>query len=127
MQNWLKLGDYNAICDSCGRKFKASTMRKRWDGLFVCHEDFEYKHPQLSLKVQGDKQQVPIPRPEPIADTFLSYCNIWTNSPLANYGTAGCATVGGNTNIALIASIFSANAISGYAIAGYSTPGVFHA
>jgi len=90
MQNWLKLGDYNAICDSCGRKFKASTMRKRWDGMFVCKEDFEYKHPQLSLKVRGDKQYVPIPRPEPTADTFIAVCYIWDRAAYADLGTADC-------------------------------------
>ena len=90
MQNWLKLGDYNCICDSCGRKFKASTMRKRWDGMFVCKEDWEPKHPQLSLKVHGDKQTVPIPRPEPTQDTFIAYCSIWTSSCYADMGTADC-------------------------------------
>jgi hypothetical protein len=125
MQNWLKLGDYNAICDSCGRKFKASTMRKRWDGLFVCHEDFEYKHPQLSLKVQGDKQQVPIPRPES-NDLFLEFCDIWKSSPMADFGTADCAYVGGNTSIPLLIDVFNPVAVAGYAIAGRAIPGVLH-
>jgi hypothetical protein len=126
MQNWLKLGDWNAICDSCGRKFKASTMRKRWDGLFVCHEDFEYKHPQLSLKVQGDKQQVPIPRPEPTNDTFLSFCDIWSSSPMADFGTADCAFVGGNTSVQVLINIYNPVAIANYAITGRSIPGVLH-
>ena len=94
MQNWLKLGDYNVVCDSCGRKFKASTMRKRWDGMFVCKEDFEPKHPQLSLKVHSDKQQVPIPRPEPIQDTFVPYCTLLGNSGISGYAVSGCSTSG---------------------------------
>ena len=126
MQNWLKLGDYNAVCDSCGRKFKASTMRKRWDGMFVCKEDFEPKHPQLSLKVRSDKQQVPIPRPEPVQDTFLPYCDIWTSSPMAGFGTADCAYVGGNTSIQVLINVFNPVAVAGYAIAGRSIPGVLH-
>ena len=64
MRNWLKWGDYNAICDSCGRKFKASMLQKRWDGLFVCKEDWEIKQPQLNIRIRGDKQAVPIPRPQ---------------------------------------------------------------
>lgn len=91
MQNWLKLGDYNAICDSCGRKFKASTMRQRWDGLFVCKEDYEIKHPQLSLRVHGDKQTVPIPRPDPVEDEYLLVCYIWERSAYADMATADCA------------------------------------
>jgi len=93
MRNWLKLGDYNAICDSCGRKFKASTMMKRWDGVFVCKEDWEIKHPQLSLRVQGDKQWVPIPRPEAI-DTFINACNIINSQGKAGISIAGCAVAG---------------------------------
>ena len=125
MQNGLKLGDYNVVCDSCGRKFKASTMRKRWDGLLVCREDFEHKHPQLSLKVQGDKQQVPIPRPE-APDQFLEFCDIWKSSPMADFGTADCAYVGGNTNIPLLINVFNPVAVAGYAIAGRAIPGVLH-
>jgi len=90
MQNWLKLGDWNVICDSCGRKFKASTMKKRWDGLLVCSEDFEVKHPQLSLRVHGDKQIVPLPRPE-APDIFLHFCTIITVQGKADIGTADCA------------------------------------
>jgi len=127
MQNWLKLGDWNAICDSCGRKFKASTMRKRWDGFFVCTEDFEIKHPQLSLKVHGDKQTVPIPRPEPIADTFISpFCDIWNSSPMADFGVADCAFVGGNTSIPVLINVFNPLAVAGVAIAGRAITGVIN-
>jgi hypothetical protein len=94
MQNWLKLGDYNAICDSCGRKFKASTMLKRWDGLFVCKEDWEPKHPQLSLRAVSDKQEVPIPRPEPVTDTFVKVCDIFSSQGLAGVSISGCAIAG---------------------------------
>jgi hypothetical protein len=125
MQNWLKLGDWNVVCDSCGRKFKASTMRKRWDGFLVCKDDFEVKHPQLSLKVHGDKQTVPIPRPE-AEDQFLEFCDIWTSSPMADFGTADCAYVGGNTNIQVLIDVFNPVAVAGYAIAGRSIPGVLH-
>ena len=125
MQNWLKLGDWNVVCDSCGRKFKASTMRKRWDGFLVCKDDFEVKHPQLSLKVHGDKQTVPIPRPE-AEDQFLEFCDIWTSSPMADFGTADCAYVGGNTSIQVLIDVFNPVAVAGYAIAGRSIPGVLH-
>lgn len=94
MQNWLKLGDYNAICDSCGRKYKASTMRKRWDGLLVCEEDWEPRHPQLSLKVHGDKQTVPMPRPEPSVDTFINICTYEGLSSVSGLAVAGCMIAG---------------------------------
>ena len=94
MKNWLKLGDYNCICDSCGRKFKASTMRKRWDGLFVCEDDFEIKHPQLTLRVHSDKQMVPIPRPDVVTDIFINYCNIINSQGISGISVSGCAVSG---------------------------------
>ena len=93
MRNWLQLGDYNAICDSCGRKYKASTMLKRWDGLFVCKEDYEIRHPQLSLRVHGDKQTVAIPRPDPIQDVFINSCNIVNSQGIIGIGIVGCMVV----------------------------------
>ena len=32
----LVRGDWNAICDRCGFKFKASELKKTWDNLYVC-------------------------------------------------------------------------------------------
>lgn len=117
MKNWLKLGDYNCICDSCGRKFKASTMRKRWDGLFVCEEDFEIKHPQLSLKVHADKQMVPIPRPDPVEDTFIPVTYICTSdgtTAITNLAVAGCSIAGKAQGFIMA----NRNAIAGTAVAG---------
>ena len=125
MKNWLDLGNYNGICDSCGRKFKANTMRKRWDGLFVCKDDYEIRHEQLSLRVRGDKQTVPIPRPE-AEDQFIRTCDAWTSSPMADFGVADCATVGGISSIAILIDVFSPSAVAGYAIAGRSIAGVPH-
>jgi hypothetical protein len=118
MKNWLKLGDYNAICDSCGRKFKASTMSKRWDGLFVCKEDLEPRHPQLSLRVKGDIQTVPIPRPEPVVDTFLAFCDVVSSAPMADFGTVGCISLSGTTSMTVIKAVLPPQAKAGSVIAG---------
>lgn len=40
------LGDYNAACAECGRKFKASQLLKHWKGYYVCPEHWESRHPQ---------------------------------------------------------------------------------
>jgi hypothetical protein len=39
-------------------------MRKTWEGLWVCKEDWEPKHPQLSIKAKQDDQSVPVVRPD---------------------------------------------------------------
>jgi hypothetical protein len=43
---YYKRGDWNAICDRCGAKFKASQLRKTWEGFMVCQKDWEPRHPQ---------------------------------------------------------------------------------
>lgn len=58
-------GDYWMICDRCGFKRRRSQMQKTWDGLWVCPEDFETRHPQDYVKGVVDKQSVPVARPEP--------------------------------------------------------------
>lgn len=73
MKNHLILGDWNALCDSCGRKFKASSLQKRWDGLIVCKEDWEQRHPQDLLRVQREQISVPWSRPYPAQDTYLPW------------------------------------------------------
>lgn len=70
MNNIFLSGDWNVICDSCGRKYKASQLRKRWDGLMVCEKDWETRHPQDLIQVQQEKITVDWARPE-ATDTFL--------------------------------------------------------
>lgn len=49
-------GDYNAVCDRCGRQFKASDLKRDWQGLRVCASDFEERHPQDFVRaVRPDK------------------------------------------------------------------------
>jgi hypothetical protein len=39
-------GGWLVICDQCGRKYKESELRLRWDGLMVCTGDWEPRQPQ---------------------------------------------------------------------------------
>lgn len=62
----LKLGQWNAICDVCGFKFKSGQLRKRWDDLYVCNEDWETRHPLDFLRSPSNKERpIPWSRPEP--------------------------------------------------------------
>jgi hypothetical protein len=58
-------GDWWAICDVCAKKVKASKVKQRWDGLMVCPEDYEHRHPQDFIKVKQDNITVPWSRPRP--------------------------------------------------------------
>ncbi len=69
--DYYKSGDWNGICDVCGQKYKASKLKLRWDGVYVCHKDFEFRHPQEFVRGIKDDQTTPYSRPEE-ADTFVS-------------------------------------------------------
>ncbi len=60
--DYLKKGDWNAICDRCGEKYKASKLQLEWDNLFVCKRCFEVRHPQDFVRGIRDDQTVPIAR-----------------------------------------------------------------
>jgi hypothetical protein len=66
-----KNGDPWIICDRCGFKTRRSESRKTWNGLVVCKEDYEPRHPQDFVRGRRDKQAFKDSRPEQ-ADSFLS-------------------------------------------------------
>ena len=70
MHNYYISGEWNLICDVCGKKIKAHKAKHRWDGLVVCPEDFEQRHPQDFVKARVDKITVPFTRPRPV-DVFV--------------------------------------------------------
>lgn len=85
-------GDWKAVCDSCGREFKASELRKRWDGLMVCSVDYETRHPQDFVRGVLDTQVVPWNR-SAVQDTFI----FSSPSSIAGLAVAG-SMIAGNTN-----------------------------
>lgn len=46
--------EWNSICDSCGFKFKASELKKRWDGLMVDEGCWEERNPQDFLRARKE-------------------------------------------------------------------------
>lgn len=63
--DYYKHGDWNAICDCCGFKFKASELRRTWDNRMVCAEDYEERHPQDMIKPRPEHHVPSFTRPEP--------------------------------------------------------------
>lgn len=92
-KTFWKDGDYSAICDVCGFKFKASKLKERWDGLKVCKEDWEVRHPQEFLRVIPESNKLNWTRPEP-EDTFVVICTLFNVQGIAGIGVAGCARAG---------------------------------
>lgn len=63
-RDYYKKGDWNAICDCCLFKFKASELRRQWNGLMVCQDCFEERHPQELIKIRKERSKLPFTRPE---------------------------------------------------------------
>jgi hypothetical protein len=71
MRNYFVDGDWNAICQRCGLKHKASTIKQEWTGLRVCNECWEPRHPQTLLRVPQEHVATPWSSPEP-EDVFTT-------------------------------------------------------
>lgn len=87
-------GDHWRICDRCGFQYRASQTFRTWDGLYVCAEDFETRHPQDFVRGRRDNQNVPNPRPVPV-DTVIG--------PLTT--TVSAAASAGATTISVASSV----------------------
>jgi hypothetical protein len=123
---YFKKGSHNIICDVCGGKFKFSEVRKRWDGLIVCANDFETDHPQKYIRVRESGLAVPVIRDRP-EDVFTFVCDPWTSSGYADFTTADCAKADGTgISIERLIELFkpATSSIAAIAIAGYSIAGV---
>lgn len=60
------VGKYSqAICDRCGQQYDYLDLRKEWNGLLVCPECYEPKHPQLDPPYHApDPEALKNPRPD---------------------------------------------------------------
>lgn len=92
MKSIAKLFSWNVICQVCRKKIKVEDSFKRWDGLIVCAQDMEERHP---LDMPQPPLRAPLPiiptSPEP-ADTFSNSCS--SNTSVAGVATAGCMVAG---------------------------------
>lgn len=86
-------GNWKVACDVCGFWFPSGEMQHRWDGLVVCHKDFETRHPQTLIKIRGEEAVPAFVRKDP-EDTYVFKCDLISVQCRAEYATAGCATVG---------------------------------
>jgi len=98
-KTWWRSKDWNAVCDECGFKFKASQLKKRGPygtgaNLMVCVDCYELPHPQEMIRPIPDQTKLPWTRHEPV-DTFVpAVCTPITRQGVAGLGTAGCAIAG---------------------------------
>lgn len=65
--------EYRALCDSCGFAFWNYELRQRWDGLWVCKDDWEARHPSDFYRTRNDVHKLPFTRSDTPADPQLSW------------------------------------------------------
>lgn len=99
-RNSFKSGEWNVICMVCNRKIKSGDALKRWDGLIVCADDYENRHPMDFLRTRQERISVPFTS-DTSYDSFngpiyppYPFCTAEGASGVAMFAVAGCARPG---------------------------------
>ena len=87
--DYLVLGDYNAQCYECGRKYKASQLKKHWQGHYVCKQCWEPRQPQDFVRAVPDVQTPPWTQPLPAA-AYAAICFPNDSSAVPGNAIPGC-------------------------------------
>lgn len=90
--DYLALGDWNAACSMCGRKRKASSMVRNWQGQYRCPTCNETRHPQDFVRGKVDEQSVPWAQPE--TDIDVVFCDFNSQCAIPGFSTPGCMMPG---------------------------------
>jgi len=88
----FKSGDNWISCDVCGLNILASDSKKRWDGVIVCPEDWEVRHPQDFVRSRKDRQRPRIARSEPTEVHVPRVCS--SRTAKTGVAVASCAICG---------------------------------
>lgn len=95
-RNWFKSGEWNVWCMVCNRKIKSGESLKRWDGLIVCKDDYENRHPLDFLRARQERITVPFAAPTSF-DEFdgpdypeYPFCTAMGSSGMAGWAVASC-------------------------------------
>lgn len=67
MTDNFREGDFYRLDDRTGRKVRASDTRKEWTGRIVSKDGWEPRQPQDFVRGLYDRQTVPNPRPDVLA------------------------------------------------------------
>lgn len=87
--DYLKLGDWNAVCYICGFKFKAGMLKRYWEGFMVCESCWEPRQPQDFVRGVPDTQTPPWTQPDP-PDQFIPVCTPNSTTAYPGYAQPGC-------------------------------------
>jgi hypothetical protein len=81
-------GQWLFYCDVCGKKMLSGEARRRWDGLYTCHNDWEPRHPSDFIRARKEtSNQLPWSRPNlPEISVAPPYINVyvWSSDGLTS-------------------------------------------
>lgn len=87
-------GDYNAICDGCASKLKASVLRKDWQGFMKCMRCWEPRHPQDFVRGRNTAEPAPVPFVRgPQTPSYLDVCSLNSVNALIDVAVVDCVIV----------------------------------
>jgi hypothetical protein len=104
--DYLAIGDFNAACSMCGRKRKASTLVKNWQGFYRCPEHNEPRQPQDFVRAIADVVTPPWVQLE--MDINIEVCTYNGISAVPGWAIPGCS-IPGRTAIQPVWGYFSFN------------------
>lgn len=85
---YYREGDWNAVCFECGRKFKASELKRSWKGYYVCPTHWEPRQPQDFVRGIPDNPSVPWVQSPVMIEVPTCFPN--GRSAVPGYATPGC-------------------------------------
>lgn len=89
--DFYKSGEWNFVCDLCGRKQKSARAMFTWQGLYVCKHHKEVRNPQDFLRGVKDNQTVPWSRPLLQPVEFSEFCTLQGRNAIPAFAIPGCA------------------------------------
>jgi hypothetical protein len=89
--DYLTAGDYNCVCFECGRKRKASQLKRHWQGYYVCPEHWEPRQPQDFVRGVVDNPSVPWVQPRAQEYIGLALCTPWGRTAIPSRMIPGCS------------------------------------
>ena len=96
--DFYKRGDWNAVCFRCGRKRKASSLIRQWQGYYVCPEHSEPRQPQDFVRAVPDNPAPPWTQPQQ-ADIFAAFCTPAGTQAIPGLAIPGCMLPGRNNHL----------------------------
>lgn len=92
-KSYLDLGNWNVVCYFCGVKYKATDLKRYWQGFWVCESCWEPRQEQDFVRGVPDDQTPAWTQPKP-PNVFVPLCTPNTITAYPGYAQPGCVMPG---------------------------------